>query len=237
MPPELSRSRRPQHAVVERIALHNPETRSIFLRLPAEQGLTFSPGQFISLQLPVGGETLIRPYSIASNPEESELLEICLNRVPGGVGSAYLFTLRAGAVVHFSGPWGTFVVAEPPVGECVFIADATGVAPIRPMLKRILSRGSNGSVRLHYRADAVDELLYRGEWEAAEREHGRFQFEPLLDRSPYALLQSVRARYVDGDAERDRHFFICGVGDVVTKLRDLLRGAGYQRRAVQYEKW
>ena len=40
-----------------------------------------------------------------------------------------------------------------------------------------------------------------------------------------------------GDADRGRHFYICGVGMPVTQLRDLLRGAGYQRRAVQYEKW
>jgi hypothetical protein len=27
------------------------------------------------------------------------------------------------------------------------------------------------------------------------------------------------------------------VGDIVPRLRDLLRRAGYERRAVQYEKW
>jgi len=30
---------------------------------------------------------------------------------------------------------------------------------------------------------------------------------------------------------------ICGVGDIVPQLRDLLRRAGYERRTVQYEKW
>ena len=47
----------------------------------------------------------------------------------------------------------------------------------------------------------------------------------------------VRARWIDGDAVRDRRFFLCGVGAGVIALRDLLRGAGYERRAVRYEQW
>jgi ferredoxin-NADP reductase len=48
--------------------------------------------------------------------------------------------------------------------------------------------------------------------------------------------ESVR-RFVDGDADRSRHFFVCGVGAPVFALRDRLRAAGYARRAVQYERW
>jgi hypothetical protein len=51
------------------------------------------------------------------------------------------------------------------------------------------------------------------------------------------LPEYVEARYVKGDEDRSRYFYICGVGTLVTQLRDLLRGAGYQRRAVLYEKW
>ena len=37
--------------------------------------------------------------------------------------------------------------------------------------------------------------------------------------------------------DASRHFFVCGVGEIVPRLRGLLRGAGYERRAVHYEKW
>jgi len=37
--------------------------------------------------------------------------------------------------------------------------------------------------------------------------------------------------------DASRHFFVCGVGEIVPRLRGLLRGAGYERRAVPYEKW
>src|SRR5206468_3315692 len=142
---------------LEEVVDHGADTRSLFLRLPVD--LDFRPGQFISCQLPVGDKTLIRPYSIASSPEEPRRLEILLNLVPGGPGSHYLFGLPLGATVRLTGPWGSFVLERAPEAETDFIAD------------------------------------------------------------------------------RSRRFFICGVGAVVPTLRDLLRGAGYERRAVQYEKW
>src|SRR5947199_7376617 len=67
---------------LEEVVDHGADTRSLFLRLPVD--LDFRPGQFISCQLPVGDKTLIRPYSIASSPEEPRRLEILLNLVPGG---------------------------------------------------------------------------------------------------------------------------------------------------------
>jgi len=238
------RPRPAYEATIERIFTHTPDTRSFFLRLPPGHSLAFKPGQFISLLLPIAGETLIRPYSIASSPEEGGLLEICLNLVPEGPGSHYLFARTVGETLRFTGPWGTFVFEQLPPAECVFIADGTGIAPIRPMIRRALATEQQFPVRLLYSAPQESDLLYRQEWEAYTRACPRFVFTPLL-RHPAdgrselrgSLVEYVERRYVAEDNDRSRHFYICGVGQQVTEMRDLLRRAGYQRRAVQYEKW
>ncbi len=221
-------------ATVERIEEIAPETRSFCLRLPPASPFTFTPGQFISCLLPIGGERVIRPYSIASSPEEAGALEICLNLVPNGPGSHYLFGLEVGAQLRFTGPWGTFKLAQPPDAECVFIAAGTGIAPIRPMLRRALATDSPHVIRLHYAAPDALHLLYAREFEAAAWTHPRFIFVPLLGA---LLSEHIERYYVRADNDRTRHFYLCGVGDVVPQLRDLLRHAGYERRAVQYEKW
>lgn len=221
-------------ATIEQIIETAPDTRSFFLRLPNARRLVFQPGQFISCLLLVGGQTLIRPYSIASSPEEADVLEICLNLVPNGPGSHYLFELSVGAVVRFTGPWGTFTLERQPPAECVLIADGTGIAPIRPMLRRALASDTQHALRLHHAAPSPQHLLYAEEFETAARQHPRFVFAPLLDAS---LAELVEQRYVRQDNDRSRHFYICGVGTIVPQLRDLLRRAGYERRAVQYEKW
>src|SRR5262249_35731247 len=128
--------------------------------------------------------------------------------------------------------------------ECVFIADGTGIAPIRPMIRRALTSGQRHPLRLLYRALQESDLLYRQEWEAAAQACSWFSFTPLLSDPPSdwsglcgSLVEYVELCYVSEDNARSRHFYICGVGQQVPQLRDLLRHAGYQRRAVQYEKW
>lgn len=218
-----------QRGRLTRVVDHDTETRSLFLR--PDGRLAFRPGQFISCLLPVGGERLTRPYSIASNPGEDDL-EICLDRV--GAGSAYLLGLAVGAEVAFTGPWGTFVLDRAPETEAVFIADGTGIAPIRPMLHRAVTSGPTRPLRLVHRTRPGARPLYRAELEALARD------QPLLSLEYVAsgeLRDAVTRRWIDTDAERGRRFFICGVGDIVPTLRDLLRAAGYERRSVQYERW
>ncbi|MBM4256412.1 MAG: FAD-dependent oxidoreductase [Deltaproteobacteria bacterium] len=237
-------SRQVSEAIIDRIVEHNSDTRSLFLRFPNDQRLNFIPGQFLSLQLPVAGKILTRPYSIASNPEDRGPLEICFNLVPEGQGSHYLFSLGAGDSVTFTGPWGTFVLGQAPSAECIFLADGIGIVPIRPMIHRALKSHSQFAVRLLYHVAREYELLYRTELEAWTQQHVQFSLELLggytsdrLSTVQGSLLEYVEDQYVKRDEDRSRHFYICGVGSQVTQLRDLLRGAGYQRRAVVYEKW
>lgn len=220
-------------AHVVRVVEHAPETRSLFLRLPAGERLAFRPGQFISCLLPVGGERLIRPYSLASDPEADEL-EIVLNLVPGGRGSPYLLGLAPGAPLCFTGPWGTFTLDRAPDAEAVFIAEGTAIAPIRPMLHRALATGPAHPLRLLHGADGDGRRLYGAELERLARAQSILRVEPVPSA---ALRDEVARRWVDADTHRTRRFWICGVGAIVPALRDLLRQAGYERRAVQYEKW
>ena len=211
-------------AVLESVVEHGADTRSLFFTIPG--GIAFRPGQFLSCLLPIGGERLIRPYSIASSPEEPDRVELLLDLVPDGPGSRYLFGLDPGAALHFTGPWGTFVLDHAPDAPTVFVAIDTGIAPIRPMVRRALATATHPVTLLH----AASHPVYRAELDALDG----------LERqrvAPGAVEAEVRRRYLEHDADRSRHFFICGVGDVVPRLRDALRAGGYVRRAVQYEKW
>ena len=220
-----------REARLGRIVEHAPDTRSLFLRLPSDERLEFRPGQFVSCLLPVGERPpLIRPYSLASSPDDDEL-ELCLNLVPEGPGSHHLFRLMPGTVIRFTGPWGTFVLDRAPDAEAVFIADGTGIAPIRPMLRRALATARH---RLHLLHGIDGPALYGDELTALARDQSILTVEHV----PSARLRDeVVRRWIDADDERRRHFFVCGVGDIVRTLRDLLRRGGYERRAVQYEKW
>lgn len=230
-------------AVVERVHEWAPATRSLFLRLPAGVRLPHHAGQFISLSLPVGERPpLVRAYSLASDPGD-ELLEICVDRVPAGLGSSYLFSLAPGATVTFKGPLGSFMVDEPPAAEMVLIGDGTSIAPIRAIVRRALARGGEQRIRILHGAPTEPELLFGAELGALADAHARLSWEPVLAAPGAATGENPRLerlvieRYVDGDDDRTRHFWICAVGDLVRRLREALRAAGYERRSIRYEQW
>jgi ferredoxin-NADP reductase len=131
------------------VVVHAPDTRSLRLELPGGAPLAFRPGQFVSCLVPAGRETLTRPYSLVSQPGEPRL-EILLNLVPGGPGSAYLFDRRPGDELRCTGPWGTFLVPDALDAEAVFVAERTGIAPIRPMLHELARRPRHPPLRLLY---------------------------------------------------------------------------------------
>jgi ferredoxin-NADP reductase len=229
-------------ARIERIHEHAFDTRSLFLRTIEGRRLSFVPGQFISVTIPLPAGSRVRAYSIASSPEDDEPFEICFNRVPGGEGAAYLFDLKVGDTLAFTGPFGTCTLDRPPQAETVFIAEGTAIAPVRPMIRRAMSVPSHPPLHLLYAASDPDHILYRNEIEEWARRDGRFGVEiltpgPAPDLIYGQLAQEAERRWVNADGDRSRHFYICGVGKGVLELRDLLRHAGYERRAVRYEQW
>jgi ferredoxin-NADP reductase len=239
-PPPAAAKRSTLNARVERIFDHTSDTRSLFLSLTSGKHLRFAPGQFISITIPLGDETRSRPYSIASDPEDRGPFEICFNRVVGGRGVGWLFERRLGDTIDFSGPFGAFTLAPEPDSEEGFIAEGTAIAPIRPMLKQALASPSAAKIHLIYAAPDREHILYAADLDALARTAPNFSYETVIvpakkiyDR----LYELAQARWIDADADRTRHFYICGVGKGVIRLRDLFRGSGYERRAVHYEQW
>jgi ferredoxin-NADP reductase len=228
------------NARVERIFDHAPGTRSLFLSLTSGKHLRFVPGQFISMTIPLGDETRSRPYSIASDPEDHGPFEICFNRVEGGRGVQWLFERRVGDTIDFSGPFGTFTIDRAPEPELGIVDEGTAIAPIRPMLKRALASSSTRKIHLIYAATDREHILYVAELDAIANTAPNFSYETAIapaEKIYDRLFELAEARWVVGDADRTRHLYICGVGKGVIRLRDLLRGSGYERRSVHYEQW
>jgi CDP-4-dehydro-6-deoxyglucose reductase, E3 len=227
-------------ARVERIFDHCPDTRSLFLRTISEQLPRYSPGMFVSITIPLGNEVRVRPYTIATSPEDGEPFELCFNLVPNGPGAAWIFERKVGDLLEFTGPFGAFTLERAPNSELVFIAEATAIAPIRAMLRRTLTQPAVHRTHLLYAADRPEHLLYRAELESMSSARPQFTFEPLVienDSLYERLIIEVQRRWITDDKDRSRLFFVCGIGSGVLKLRDLLRQAGYERRAVRYERW
>lgn len=129
----------PRHrARIERIERLAPDVMRLWLVLPGGERLAFAAGQYINIVLEDG---VRRAFSFANPPQDNERIELHVRRVPGGRFTTRVFeSLREGDTLDFEGPVGRFTLhdGDRPI---LFIAGATGFAPIKSIVEDAFRRG------------------------------------------------------------------------------------------------
>jgi len=82
-----------QDAVVTKIVQETPTTKRFFFALTSGQVFDFTPGQFVTFDLPIHEQKnkRWRSYSIASAPSNNNEFELVIVLLEGGLGTTYLF--------------------------------------------------------------------------------------------------------------------------------------------------
>ena len=201
--------------------------------------LQYLPGQFVSFMQAIGDKEITRAYSLASAPAGNNRFELCLNRVEDGHLSPHLFGMQPGDTIRMSPPLGQFVLRDPP-RDSILVATGTGIAPYRAMLQAHVREDSPGFTLLfgvRYESD----LLYRAEFQALAARHAHFRFWPTLSRPEPAW--TGRTGHVQQHLEaaiagrRDVDFYLCGLKQMVDQVRGILKGMGFDRKQIRYEKY
>ena len=216
-----------------------PHVRQLVL-LPTIQHIAFQPGQWVSLQLPVGPKPpLNRAYSMAAPSTPSGELTLVLDRVPGGVGSNYLYTLKPGDATELSGPYGNFTLPTQLVRELILITRYTGLVPIRCMLRQLYAQRQTASILLIAVAPAEEELLFHQELLTLAVTHPGFRYLPLVaaggEQQGVELTLSMLRPLVDGAPKVIP--MLCGTKGFVRPLRAYFVKTGYDRKDVKTETY
>jgi ferredoxin-NADP reductase len=230
--------------------------------LPELDRFDFAPGQFVStVATDPAGKQQTRAYSIASAAEGNRF-DLCVNRVEGGFFSNLLCDLEPGDTVQVHGPHGLFV-PKAPLTDSIFIATGTGVAPMRGFAEWLFpesgeDRSEGRRFWLVYGTRYETELYYGKYFEKIAAEHSNFHYLTTLSR-PHDEWEGLRgyvqdhvARIVEErmrDARRaaqgngqvagafDIYAYICGLNDMVSATRDRLKGMGWDRKQIVFERY
>jgi NAD(P)H-flavin reductase len=115
-------------------------------RFALERDFRFIPGQYATLWLTHKGKTIARPYTIASSPSESRVLEFYINLVSQGrlTSSLWHKDVIEGLVsgnpetrAAITGPKGRFILDSEDPRDCLFVASGTGMAPFVSMIRKL----------------------------------------------------------------------------------------------------
>jgi ferredoxin-NADP reductase len=152
-----------QRGTVVGLVAETPRTRSIALDLPDWYG--HRAGQHVDVRLTAeDGYQAQRSYSIASAPEDADVV-LTVERLEDGEVSPYLVDeLRAGDELELRGPVGGYFVWEASLGgPLLLVGGGSGVVPLRSMLRHHRAIGSTVPLRMLYSARSLSDVIYRSE--------------------------------------------------------------------------
>lgn len=127
-------------------------------------------------------------YSLASNQMTENTLRFNVRIAtpppgqdcPPGVGSSYLFSLKAGDRISAIGPFGDFHV-KPTQREMVYIGGGAGMAPLRAHLSHMFETERTArKVSFWYGARSRQEIFYEDYFVELEKTHHNFEFHLAL---------------------------------------------------------
>lgn len=165
---------------VKQIVTPAPDVAVVALRLPMNENMMFAAGQYIDILLEDGKR---RSYSIATPPAPEGVIniELHIRHTPGGRFSDHVFSsLKAGTILRFEGPLGTFYLREESTKPIILLASGTGFGPIKSIIDYALRRTLTRPMTLYWGCRARRDLYMFDvpqRWAAA---HPGFTFVPVL---------------------------------------------------------
>ncbi|HJV26817.1 MAG TPA: hybrid-cluster NAD(P)-dependent oxidoreductase [Aromatoleum sp.] len=205
----------------------------------------FLPGQFLTLELEIDGESINRCYTISSPPTRPDTLSITVKRVPGGKVSNWLHdTLQPGMSVRALGPSGEFSASLHPAAKYLFLSGGSGVTPLMSMSRSMHDLAQPCDVVFVHSARTPKDIVFRRELGLiATNQPGfrtAFVCEQLGDEPDWSaptgrLTQSLLGAIAPDFAERE--VFCCGPEPYMAAVRALLEAAGFDMRRYHEESF
>ena len=206
------------------------DVMQVFLKCEGEETPHFYAGQYIDIILPDGDK---RSFSFATAPHERERIELQIRLMPDGKFTPHVFNeMKVGDAVRFEGPLGSFFLREDSAKPIIFVAGATGFAPVKSMVEHAIHAGLKRKMYLYWGVRSMRDLYLPDlprEWEKADP---NFKFVPVLsaprpeDRWEGRTGLVHEAILADFPDLSDHQIYACGSVAMVQAVRPAFMAKG-----------
>ena len=220
-------------------------TKRFWIQVPELESFDFKAGQFVTLDLPIHEQKnkRWRSYSIASAPDGSNVFELVIVLLEGGLGTNYLFNnVEVGSELTLRGPQGKFVLPEPIAEDLYFICTGTGIAPFRAMVQALHQhKQPHQNLHLIFGCRKLADGLYVDELKELEKNEPGFFFHPCYSREE-TVPEGAQKGYVHPVYEtlteggkKPAKFYLCGWKNMIDEAKQRIQAMGYDRKAIHLE--
>ena len=233
---------------VSKIIDYNPQIRELFIKCTEPKEFEFKAGQFVMLHVPPdlsnglcddAGKPLkpaLRAYSIASTDEQRDGYRLVFKYVDGGIASKFVWDLKEGAVLDFTGPFGRVFFKEPPTEQIIFMNTGSGISQHFSFIESNLKKFPGLKYRLLFGVRFKDDIYYQAELERLKSRLSNFDYSYVLSRADdsWTGLRGYVQNHID---DFDYHsipttFYLCGNGAMIKDVKSKLEASGFDMKNV-----
>lgn len=225
---------------VTEIRDYTSQIRELFIQCDEPRDFQFRAGQFVMLHVPVeGAKPALRAYSIASTDQKTDGFRLVFKFVEGGVASKYVWGLKSGETLDFTGPFGRVFFKEPPTQQIVFLNTGSGVSQHFSFLESNLAKYPGLRYRMLFGVRHETDVYYADELNRLKSQLKDFDFQFVLSRAKdsWSGLKGYVQNHIDAfeDKSIDTTFYLCGNGAMIKDVKAKLTADGFDMTRVYAE--
>lgn len=212
---------------------HDVKTFVFSARYPCQ--FRFRPGQFLTLDLPIDGETVQRCYTISASAARPFRATITVKRVPGGIASNWLHdNLKPGMEIQAMGPMGDFVPDLSVDRKWLMLSAGSGITPLMSMARTTADLGDDRDLIFFHAARSPRDIIFRQELDMMARQQEGMRLalicETLSQEKSWpgltGRLSSTMLQLIAPDLD-EREIYCCGPEPFMEAVRTMLVELGY----------
>lgn len=221
---------------VTKIRDDNPYIRHLWLEAVEPGEFKFKAGQFGMLHVPNDPKPALRAYSYASDERLMNGFRLIFKYVENGLASKFVWDLKGGETLTFTGPFGRLFFHEPPTEQIVFLNTGSGVAQHICYLESKKDQYPNLRYRMLFGVRTEADIYFREELEAMKKALPNFSYEYILSR-PSESWKGKKG-YVQNFIKELEYmstpttFYMCGNGAMIKDTKAVLEADGFDKARI-----
>ncbi len=231
-------------ATVESVRKLTYDIKETHLRLNEPQEILQRPGQYVQIQALSDEGPMFRAYSISSPAHDSNIVELIVRIIPGGIGSTYLHNLKVGDKVTFTGPYGEFELDDDPSVEIVCVGGGCGMAPMKNIIYTLYEKWPHRSCWLFFGCRTTREIFYLEQFQELGEKHPNFHVVyALSDKLKKGEQWNGETGFIHLSVDKflepgvPRQAFLCGPEPMIEAVTRVLEDKGVRPKDMFYDKF
>ncbi len=205
----------------------------------------FKPGQFVTLELEIDGQPIMRSYTISSSPSVPYSFSLTIKRVPGGKVSNWLHdSLKEGDELPVHGPVGLFNAIDFPADKVLFLSGGVGITPVMSMSRWFFDTNGNVDMVFVHSARTPKDIIYHRELRHMASRINNFKLHLICEKYEIGETWSGYRGYLNqkmldliAPDFMEREVFCCGPTPYMHAVKRLLEANGFDMQRYHEESF